>query len=343
MEARAFTGEPGEGGKAIHPLSPISIVVLCAVIHIAGSAYAQQPPLGGTRVEYTTLDAKSAPENVFGFLYLPKSPDTAKRVPAMVVVHSSGGARDTREGDYGRRLSESGIAVLAIDAFSPRGIRSTVEDQSRIATAQIVRDAFAAFAYLSKHSSIDPTRVGVMGMSLGGSVAIQAADVREEATARKRMEVGNFAVHVSLYPSCSTQYRNPRMIAPMLVLIGADDDYTGVKQCAAYLERIRAAGGKAELKTFPGAVHGFDGDTSTRRHFYVSTAQNFRECTFYIEDDGRIVTQAGTLIDLSAPAAAIEIARRECMKQGATVGADAAAKAQALADIKAFLKTHLMN
>jgi dienelactone hydrolase len=301
------------------------------------------PPVGGTRVEFPSLNNTLAPEAISGYLYLPKDAAPGKKFPAMVVVHGSGGVRDTREGDYGRGLSAAGIAVLAIDAFSPRGVGSTVEDQSRVTTAQMVRDAFAALAFLQKHALIEPGRIGVMGMSKGGSAAMQAADPREQAEARKRMEVGNFAVHVPLYPGCSIQYRNPRMTAPMLVLIGSDDDYTGVKPCVAYLDRIRATGGKAELKTFPGAVHGFDGDTSMRRHFYLSTAQNFRECTFYLEDDGRVVTQAGTQVDLANPTAAMEIARRECMRQGATVGASASAKEQALSDIKAFLKIHLKN
>jgi dienelactone hydrolase len=301
------------------------------------------PPVGGERVEFTSLDQRLAPEKVLGYLYLPAGASEGKKAPAMVVVHGSGGVRDTREGDYGRGLSAAGIAVLAIDSFTPRGVGSTVEDQSKITSGQMVRDAFAALAFLSKHSAIDPGRIGVMGMSKGGAVAMQAADPREQAEARKRMAVGSFSAHIPLYPGCTRQYRNPRMAAPMLVLIGADDDYTGVKPCAAYVDRIQTAGGKVELKTYPGAVHGFDGDTSTRRHFRLHTAQNFRECLFWIEDDGRVVTRAGTPIDPYNVAGNIEIARRECMSLGATVGGDARAKAQALADIKTFLKTHLMH
>lgn len=323
---------------------PRRLAVALAAVLFAGAALAQPPPpIGGTRVEYPSLNGALESENVFGYLYLPPEAATGKKYPAMLVVHGSGGARDTREGDYGRELSAAGIAVLVIDAFTPRGVASTVEDQSRVTTAQMVRDAFAALAFLSKHPSIEPGRIGVMGMSKGGAVAMQAADPREQAEARRRLGATNFAVHVPLYPGCTAQYRNPRMAAPMLILIGEADDYTGVKTCAEYVERIRASGGKVELKTYPGAAHGFDGDTSTRRHFWIPSAQNFRECVFYFEDDGRVVTRAGTPVDLAQVLAVIEVARRECMRLGATVGADADAKAQAIADIKAFLKTHLMH
>lgn len=319
----------------------LALAALLALLLPPAGLAQSRPPQGGARVEFGSLNASLETEGVFGYLYLPASASPNQKAPAMVVVHGSGGARDTREGDYGRGLSEAGIAVLAIDAFTPRGVASTVEDQSRVTTGQMVRDAFAALAYLSKRPEIDPVRIGVMGMSKGGSVAMQAADPREQAEARKRINAGQFAAHIPLYPGCSTQYRNPRISAPMLVLIGADDDYTGVKPCAEYVERIRANGAKVEIKTYAGAVHGFDGDTSTRRHFYIPNAQNFRECVFFVEDDGRVVSGAGTPIDLANVKAAMDIARRECMRQGATVGGDARAKAQALADIKTFLASKL--
>ena len=305
-------------------------------------AHAQsRAPSGGTRVDFESLNGSLNPEPVFGYLYVPPGATAERKHAGVIVVHGSGGARDTREGDYGRGLSAAGFVVLVIDAFTPRGVASTAEDQSRVTTGQMVRDAFAGLAYLTRHPLVDPGQVAVMGMSKGGSVALQAADPREQTAARKRMGTGPFAAHIPLYPGCSTQYRNPRMTAPMLVLIGEDDDYTGVKSCAAYTDRIRAAGGKVEFKTYRGASHGFDGDTSTQRNFWMSTAQNFRDCEFFIEDDGRSVSRAGTVMDPVNGSANMQIARRECMRLGATVGANSTAKSQALADISAFLKGNL--
>ncbi|MDW8469665.1 MAG: dienelactone hydrolase family protein [Burkholderiales bacterium] len=314
--------------------------LLCAAA-LAAPAFAQTPS-GGTRVEFASLDDKLAAEPIFGYLYLPREAAPGRPAPAVVLVHGSGGVRDAREGDYGRALSEAGIAVLAIDSFTPRGIASTVDDQTRLSLGQMVRDAFAAAAFLRQQPAIDPARIAVMGMSRGGAVAMRAADSREQAEARARLGVGNFKAYVALYPGCSTQYRNPRVSGPMLVLIGEDDDYTGVKTCAQYIERIRAAGANAELKTYPGAAHGFaDGDSSSLRRIHLPSAQNFRDCVFYIEDDGRLVSHAGTPIDPANPRQLMEVARRECLRQGASVGANPQAKARALADIKAFLASHL--
>jgi dienelactone hydrolase len=291
---------------------------------------------GSERVEFPVAGA-TGHEQIFGHLFLPTSP--AGSIPAVVIVHGSGGVGEGREGFWGRELAGFGVAALAIDSFRPRGVMSTVDDQSKITAAQMVRDAFGALVFLSKHPAIDANRVAIMGMSRGGAVALQAADERDAKSAG-----ATFAAHVPLYPGCSTQYRNPRMRAPILMLIGADDDYTGVKPCAQYAERIRTQGGKVELKTYEGAHHGFDGELSTRRTIFLSRAQNYRDCLILIEDNGgATLANTGETLDISQPAKAIEILGRVCMKHGATVGFFATARERALEDVKAFLKAHLLK
>jgi dienelactone hydrolase len=173
-----------------------------------------------------------------------------------------------------------------------------------------------------------------MGMSKGGAVALLAADQRAQGSARA------FAAHVPLYPSCAVQYRNPKVSAPMLILIGEQDDYTGVKACADYVARMRAAGAPVELKIYKGAHHGFDGDTSEPGEIRLARAQNLRDCVLMNEDDGSTVyARTGTV--LSTPKQVMDILQRQCMKRGATVAANARVKSQALEDVKAFLKTNL--
>jgi dienelactone hydrolase len=291
---------------------------------------------GAERVEFAVRTAAGSTENIVGFFFAPKNAAPGTKSPAMVVVHGSGGVTDRREGDWGRFLSENGVAVLAIDAFTPRGVQSTVDDQTRVSGQQMVRDAYGALAFLAARETIDAGRVGVMGMSKGGSVALEAAD---ERTQQGRA----FAVYIPFYPGCTIQFRNPRMKGPILVLIGEKDDYTGVKSCAEYVERIRAAGANIELKIYPYAHHGFDGDASGLRDTWVARAQNYRDCVIYVEDDRRTVTRAGTPIDYRQPREAVEILKRECMRSGATFGGNPGAKQRAQEDVKAFLKAHLVR
>jgi len=260
-------------------------------------------------------------------------PQAKGRHAAMVLVHGFDGVSEAREGFWARELARLGIATLVIESFSARSVGTSISNQSSISTAQGVRDANAALGYLAAQKDVDPARIGIMGMSRGGSVAVRAVDHRKHAGAR------GFAVAVALYPGCVAQYRNPQPSAPLQVLVGAADDYTMVKHCADYLQRIRAAGGSVELRVYPGAHHGFDGDTPK---VFVPNAQNLSGCLLYIEDDGS-TTYAKTGEILDSPAKASEIMRRDCIKIGATIGADARVKAQALEHVKAFLRQTLLR
>jgi dienelactone hydrolase len=253
----------------------------------------------------------------------------------MVLVHGFDGVSEAREGFWARELVALGVATMVVESFTARRAPTSVANQSAVSTAQGVRDAYAALGYLAGQPEVDPARIGIMGMSRGGSVALRAVDRRKQDGALR------FAAALALYPGCVAQYRNPQPSAPVLVLIGERDDYTMVKACADYLARMRAAGGAAELRTYPGARHGFDGDTRNEREFFFPQAQNLSDCMLYIEDDGS-TTYVKTGEKLETPAKAQEVMKRDCMKTGATVAADARVKRQALEDVKAFLKGKLL-
>ena len=271
-------------------------------------------------------------ESIYAHLFRATAPG---RGPAMVLVHGFEGVSEAREGFWARELAALGVVTLVIQSFSARKAATTIANQSAVSTAQGVRDAYAALGYLATQPFIDPARIGIMGMSRGGSVAIRAVD-------RRKQDAGlSFTAAVALYPGCVAQYRNPQPGAPLQVLIGERDDYTDLKACSAYLERMRAAGGAAELRVYPGARHGFDGDTRNEREFFFPQAQNLSACLLYIEDDGS-TTYAKTGESLDSPLKAADVMRRDCMKSGATIAADARAKRRALEDIKAFLKGKLL-
>lgn len=271
-------------------------------------------------------------ESIYAHLYRPKAKG---KHPALVLVHGFDGVSDAREGFWGRELMALGVVTLVVESFSARGVRSSLANQTGVSTAQGVRDAYSALGFLAAQDYVDRKHIGIMGMSRGGSVALRAADRRKQPA-----DTG-FAAAVALYPGCVAQYRNPQPSAPVLVLMGERDDYTTVKACADYLARMRAAGGSAELRVYPGARHGFDGDTRNEREFFFPQAQNLSDCLLYIEDDGS-TTYARTGEPLDTPGKASEVMRRDCMKTGATIAADARVKRQALEDVKAFLKGKLL-
>ena len=130
-----------------------------------------------------------------GELFLPPGTD---KVPALLIHHGSGGVSETRELRYAREIVQMGVATLVINSFKPRGITSTVRDQSTVTNNDMLADEFAALKALAGHARIDGKRVGVMGFSKGGTAALLAA--HEVRAARALPEGLRFALHVPFYP-----------------------------------------------------------------------------------------------------------------------------------------------
>lgn len=314
----------------------VSRCTFSALLLAASQALAQAPLPGAQRVEFDVSPPAGAPLKVFAHAFTPLRPSSGARVPGVVILHGSEGLSDAREGFWGRELAALGMVALVVDSFTPRGVKSTVDDQTRVTTGAMLADAYGALEFLTNQAFIDPARVAIMGSSKGGGAALLASDRRAPSVAHP------FRAHVTLYPFCSTQYRTPQPAAPLLMLLGEADDYTGTKACADYAGRIRKAGGTVELKNYKGAKHGFDGDARNQGGYELANAQNFRDCVMLLEDDGRtVLAKTGAVLD--TPQKALEALKRECMRSGATIGADEKTRQQALEDVKAFVKTHLSN
>ncbi len=264
---------------------------------------------------------------VFGTLRLPAA---GGRVPAMVIAHGSGGV-DAREAAWADRLTALGLATFVVDSFTPRNVRETATDQGRLPTAANVADALAALPLLATHPRIDPERVGVIGFSKGGQVALYTAlePFRRAVITDDR----RFAAHVALYPYCSDWYTAERVTsAPMLLLLGGRDDYTPAEACRGYAEWFRAAGADTTVVTYANAYHDFDSDRSPR---FVRELVTGRGCNMGVDLDHLTVKLRGTGEDITASASRYG---RDCLARGATIGGDGEARRRAPEDVAAFLR-----
>jgi hypothetical protein len=101
-------------------------------------------------------------------------------IPAVVMLHGFGSSKDEVGGMYAREaaaLAERGIASLRI---SFRGFGKSDGDTGATTIDQQVEDALAAVEFLRTQDGVDPDRLGLLGFSLGGGVAILAAVERPE-------------------------------------------------------------------------------------------------------------------------------------------------------------------
>jgi acetyl esterase/lipase len=98
------------------------------------------------------------------------------RVPAVILMHGTGGVSEEREHAWAKRFNSWGIAALIVDSFTGRGIKPPIYAGTPGFTHFVAHltDAYLALKLLATHPRIDGTRVAVMGFSRGGEVAVNA-------------------------------------------------------------------------------------------------------------------------------------------------------------------------
>ncbi len=225
---------------------------------------------------------KGPTETMRGLLYFPQGP--REKLPLMIISIGSRGFESGREALYKNALIDKGIAVLIADSFGSRGFAETVSDQSRISAAATTSDILRAFVAIADDPRIDTSRVALMGYSRGGTVTMLANDERlQNAVMGPNLR---FAAHVALYASCTPQWANPHPTkAPILMIFGGQDVLAPPAKGTAYGEKVRAAGGRVEMITFPEAHHSFD---ANRPATPSPNGTNLAGVLIKIADDGEI-------------------------------------------------------
>ena len=265
---------------------------------------------------------------IFGTLQVPKK--AAGPVPAMVIAHGSAGVAD-RESWWVDHLNDIGVAAFIVDSFTPRNIRDTATDQTQLSTAANVADALAALRLLATHPKLDRQRIGVMGFSKGGQVALYTA--LEPFRRAVIDEQTRFAAHVPLYPACNSWQVSEHVTgAPMLVLLGGRDDYTPPGPCQEYAQWFKSKGTDVDVIVYANAYHGFD---SLRPPVHAKNVVTGVGCNFNANIDRFVVTVRATGEDITRSVASFS---RTCVGKGATVGGDGEGRKKSPEDVKAFLK-----
>lgn len=167
------------------------------------------------------------------------------RAPGVLLLHSAWGL-SAHERAFARRLAEAGFACLVVQ-YAPMTKAAAVLDDAARAQA-LDRVTADALAHLRAQPEVIGSRVGVMGFSLGGWLALRLA----AGPTPPQAAVVYYGV---LRPADDLA---PQLSAPLLILQG-DGDEPGFVQAAGSLARAAAAEGRTcELVAYPGAVHQFD-------------------------------------------------------------------------------------
>jgi uncharacterized protein len=114
----------------------------------------------------------SAGLRLHGALGVPAGLRTGERRAAFLVLHGFGGNCDSVGVIHPTRvLSEFGYVTLRFDM---RGCGKSEGEFGRVICLEQVEDLGNALTFLARHPTVDPDRIGVIGSSFGGAVAVYA-------------------------------------------------------------------------------------------------------------------------------------------------------------------------
>ncbi|MDW7982813.1 MAG: alpha/beta fold hydrolase [Thermomicrobium sp.] len=105
-----------------------------------------------------------------GELFLPEHPGT--QVPGIVLCTGIQGIKELGMPLLAQTLAAAGYATLLFDF---RGCGASHGTRGQLLPSERVRDARAALSYLESHPAVDPRRLGVVGLSMGGAHALSLA------------------------------------------------------------------------------------------------------------------------------------------------------------------------
>jgi carboxymethylenebutenolidase len=168
--------------------------------------------------------------------------------PAVLLLHGSDGPGEHYRA-AARLLAGAGYHVFLIhylDRTGERWASFASIGRNAPAWAEAVRDAIA---WVSGQRGVDPERIGLLGVSLGGGLGITAAN-RDR---RIRALVQCFGL---MPPTLDGAGGLP----PTLVLHGERDPVVPVSNAGALERFLKARGVAHEVVIYPGQGHGFTGE-----------------------------------------------------------------------------------
>jgi dienelactone hydrolase len=283
------------------------LLALVLLICLTAPAAAQEA------VHFPSLDGKDSapPTRLDGYLFRPTKAQSGP-APAVVFLHGCGGLISglshqimSREVDWAKHLNTQGFVVLMVDSFTPRGSGEMCSQSGFKLWLYRKRpaDAYGALAFLQIQPYVAKDKIGVIGWSNGGGAVLFALARRAGKPAG--FTGSDFRAAVAFYPgSCDPQRVGAdwTVSVPLLILQGEEDVWTPAGPCKALADQAVALGGPVEFHAYPGAYHDFDWPHLKRR-----------ELTAYTTSKGVVPI----------------------------TGEDAAAHADAIKRVQAFLASHL--
>src|SRR5438309_3926725 len=123
----------------------------------------------------------SAGLKLSGVVHVPRALPPSERRGAFLVLHGFGSNKTSSNTmQPTKMLSDLGYVTLRFDM---RGCGDSEGELGRVICLEQVEDTRNALAFLAQHPAVDGKRIGVIGSSFGGAVAIYAGGIDDRVAA----------------------------------------------------------------------------------------------------------------------------------------------------------------
>lgn len=218
---------------------------------------------------------------ISGKFYVPKNASVENKVPAIIILHGSGGIREEREVLFAEQFVKKGYAALVVETYRSRNSSANITNVSALAQ---VSDAYSALDFLSNNNLIDKTKISTLGFSMGGYTSYYLTDYSIKSALTNT--ANTFAGHVSFYQGCQMTFLEPNPTpAKFLTILGEKDDMVNIDECIKDFEYRKTKGADIEYHILKGASHAWEFNTA--KHF-DSKAPNRKNCKMQIKKDGTL-------------------------------------------------------
>lgn len=209
-------------------------------------ADAPEPEVEEARATFPSHGKRVAVEQ-----FAPKEPG---RYPAVVLLHGAGGPgppdTDSPLREQARRLARQGFVAIIPHYFDRTGTKFNNAVRNGRYYATWIETVSDAVTYAGRLPKVNRRRIGLLGHSLGASVAISAG-----MTDRRVSAVVEYAGSLVGVPDDDLS-----TMPPTLILHGDADRTVPVREANKLADLFTERQGRFEIKIYPGAGHGFRGD-----------------------------------------------------------------------------------
>lgn len=177
------------------------------------------------------------------------------RLPALLVLHEWWGLNDHTK-DVAQRFAKEGYIALAPDLYSRLGNKVTQDPNeaatlmSALSSQAALRDVNAAVRYFKLLDTVDPLRLGIVGFSMGGSLALTMATHNSDLKAA-----------VVCYGKVPLIESLDALLCPLAYHYGARDGWVTKQEVALLQQGLEKFGKTGRVFTYPDAGHAFFNDT----------------------------------------------------------------------------------